>query len=61
MVREYRCIKDKKLLMKACLIDGEVQVKCRHCGTLNIFSETLENTDRKYLCSVYPCANRTVV
>lgn len=56
---EYRCKRDNKLLMKACMIDADVQIKCRACGMVNRFEARSE--DLKYMCGVYPCPNRVPV
>ncbi|HEX9664569.1 MAG TPA: Com family DNA-binding transcriptional regulator [Patescibacteria group bacterium] len=56
-MREYRCSKDNKLLMKACLIGGDVEIKCRHCGRLNQFKGD-DKLNLKYLCYKYPCEHR---
>lgn len=56
-MREYRCEQDNKLLMKACLVNGDVEIKCKSCGTLNKYQAVDEEKER-LLCRVENCPNR---
>ncbi len=55
-MRELRCEKDGKLLLRACLVDGDLEIKCRACGHINTFSA--HETDMKFMCYRYPCEGR---
>ena len=54
-LKDYRCTHCKKLLFRGLLVEGEVEIKCRHCGTLTTASASLH---RRLLCMVDPCPNR---
>jgi phage FluMu protein Com len=36
ILREHRCEKCNKLLLKAAITDGVVEIKCRNCKTMNL-------------------------
>lgn len=55
-MKEFRCENDNKLLMKACLVDADVEIKCKACGMINSFK--VSDAQEKYLCYKLPCENR---
>jgi len=55
---EYRCTGCKKLLFKGLLIEGEVEIKCRHCHALTAISASKHD---RLLCMVDPCPGRVTV
>ncbi|MEK7642953.1 MAG: Com family DNA-binding transcriptional regulator [Patescibacteria group bacterium] len=57
-MQEFRCKDCGKLLMKATLFEGEVEIKCRACHALNIYGPTLSC---KLLCGVTDCPHRVQV
>jgi len=56
--QEYRCVQCKKLLFKGLLIEGEVEVKCRHCHGVTTAKASQSN---EYLCAIKRCPNRIVI
>ena len=54
-VREYRCTSCKKLFFKGLLVEGEIEIKCRHCHSLNRVSA---RTFNDLLCLIEQCPNR---
>lgn len=52
---DYRCKQCDKLLLKATLIDSELEVKCNRCHAINIFKGVAGCT---LLCLREDCANR---
>lgn len=55
---EYRCQKCKKLLCKGTLVEGIIEVRCKHCHTFT----TIESSKfDQLLCAVYPCPHRVVI
>jgi len=54
-LKEYRCQQCNKLLFKGALIDSTVEVKCKACHGFSTFTG---EPSSKYMCLVYPCANR---
>ncbi|MBI5135551.1 Com family DNA-binding transcriptional regulator [Candidatus Uhrbacteria bacterium] len=56
-MQEFRCRVDHKLLLKACLVDADVEIKCRSCGTMNLFKKH-EHVDPTMLCYKEGCPNR---
>lgn len=55
---EYRCSKCHKLFFKGVLVDSEVEVKCKKCGSL----ETIRGLKSADLVCLKPtCANRVVL
>lgn len=52
---EYRCDACHKMLFKGILVDSEVEVKCRGCGTLCTFKGIPKE---KLLCFVENCPAR---
>ncbi|KKU78661.1 MAG: hypothetical protein UY04_C0030G0011 [Parcubacteria group bacterium GW2011_GWA2_47_7] len=53
--QEYRCNSCQKLLFKGILVDSEVEVKCRGCGSLNTFRGV---SQERLLCFKDECPNR---
>lgn len=53
--QQFRCTSCKKLLFKGLLVDSEVEVKCRGCGSMNVFQGTAKD---RLLCFVDPCPRR---
>lgn len=52
---DFRCRDCAKLLMRAVLVDGKVEIKCRRCHTINTF----EGKDSGILvCLKENCPNR---
>jgi len=49
ILQEFRCKTDAKLLLKAVLVNGDIEVKCRACGTINRFLAS-GAVEAKYLC-----------
>ncbi|MBI4250323.1 Com family DNA-binding transcriptional regulator [Candidatus Uhrbacteria bacterium] len=58
LYNEYRCKECSKLMFKGMLSDSEVQVKCRRCGTMNLFEgpPSLEH----YCAIAGTCSNRVL-
>lgn len=52
---EYRCRACKKLLFKGLLVEGSVEVKCKHCHAVTAVSASKFN---RLLCMVDPCPER---
>lgn len=55
LFHEYRCSTCDKLLFKGLLVDSEVEVKCRGCGTIVTFHGAQKE---QLLCYKEHCANR---
>ncbi len=53
--KEYRCTTCGRLLFKGLLVDSAVEVKCRGCGNLCMFSG--ESKD-KLICFIENCPRR---
>jgi len=58
-MQEFRCKTDHKLLLKACLIEADIEVKCRGCGTINTFTMH-DGIDPKFACYKDSCEHRVV-
>lgn len=57
-LREYRCTSCKNLLYKGLLVEGEIEIKCKKCHTMNtIVASKFDD----YMCLVYPCPHRIVL
>lgn len=54
-LKDYRCPQCRKLLFRGLLVEGEVEIKCRHCHALSVQSASLHDGR---LCLVDPCPNR---
>ncbi len=54
-LKEYRCPECRKLLFRGLLVEGEVEIKCRHCHALSSVSASL---NERLLCMVDPCPHR---
>lgn len=54
-LKEYRCTQCRKLLFKGLLVEGTVEIKCKHCHALSAVSASLRDD---LLCMVSPCPNR---
>ncbi len=52
---EYRCMQCKKLLFKGFLVEGSVEVKCKHCHAI---TNVVASQYNKLLCMIDPCPNR---
>ncbi len=57
-LKEYRCPQCRKLLFRGVLVEGDVEIKCRHCHALSTVSATMHH---RLLCGVDPCPNRIPV
>ncbi len=57
MLQEFRCKMDSKLLLKAALVNGDIEIKCRACGTINQFSAD-GGVESEHLCYKDGCPNR---
>ncbi len=55
LFQSYRCPSCAKLLFKGILVDSEVEVKCRGCGTLATFHGLPQE---RLLCYKAECAGR---
>ncbi|OGZ06770.1 MAG: hypothetical protein A3C93_02400 [Candidatus Lloydbacteria bacterium RIFCSPHIGHO2_02_FULL_54_17] len=55
LYKEHRCPACNKLLFKGILVDSEVEVKCRGCGSLTSFHG---EPKEKLLCFKENCPNR---
>lgn len=55
LYKEHRCPSCNKLLFKGLLVDSEVEVKCRGCGTLASFHG---EPKERLLCFKESCPNR---
>ena len=55
ITQEYRCSNCRKLLFKGLFVEGEIDVKCKHCHELNFIkkSELYE-----LLCLIPNCPQR---
>ena len=56
--REHRCQNCKKLLFKGLLIEGEIEVKCKHCHEMSVLKESAMN---EYMCAIQHCPNRIAI
>lgn len=54
-MKEYRCPQCRKLLFKGLLVEGSVEIKCKHCHAL---SSVEASRFERLLCMVDPCPNR---
>lgn len=54
-LRDYRCAHCRKLLFKGLLVEGSVEMKCRHCRALTVVSASRFN---ELLCLIEKCPNR---
>ena len=52
---EYRCAQCKKLLFKGLLVEGSVEVKCKHCHAI---TNVVASRYNRLLCMIDPCPNR---
>ncbi len=52
---EYRCTSCHKLFFKGLLVEGSIEVKCKHCHEINIIHATQFN---ELLCLIKNCPNR---
>ena len=52
---EYRCRSCRKLLFKGLLVEGAIEVKCRHCHAL---TRVAASKFDRLLCMVDPCPGR---
>jgi len=57
LLHEFRCKTDGKLLLKAALVNGDIEIKCRACGTINRFSAEGQ-VEAVHLCYKDGCPNR---
>lgn len=55
LLREFRCSACKKLLLKAALIEGILEVKCKQCHAVTRLEE---HKGDELLCLVSPCPFR---
>ena len=58
LYNEYRCKNCDKLFFKGILVDSEVEVKCKRCGTIRTIKGVSKD---KLVCFKYPCPNRVAV
>ncbi|MEK9157542.1 MAG: hypothetical protein AAB448_05450 [Patescibacteria group bacterium] len=56
LLREYRCTSCKKLLLKAALIEGILEMKCKYCHAIVTVEE---HKGDELICTVSPCPFRT--
>lgn len=54
-LREFRCNDCHKLLFKGVLVEGTVEVKCKHCHSMQTIHSS---TAHDLICMVSPCPNR---
>lgn len=54
-LRDYRCPHCRKLLFRGLLVEGDVEIKCKHCRALTYLTASLHH---RLLCMVDPCPNR---
>lgn len=52
---EYRCAQCKKLLFKGLLVEGSVEIKCKHCHVVTTVSASRHD---RLLCMIDPCPQR---
>lgn len=52
---EYRCSSCHKLLFKGLLVEGSVEIKCKHCHAFEVIHATQFN---QLLCLIKNCPNR---
>ena len=56
--KEYRCESCQKLFFKGILVEGTIELKCRHCHTVN----TIQKSDfNELLCLISPCPHRVTL
>lgn len=55
LLKEYRCESCKKLLLKASVIEGILEIKCKQCHTV---TRVEEHRGDELLCLVSPCPFR---
>ncbi len=55
VLHEYRCRDCHKLLFKGLLVEGELEVKCKTCHTLNVVTVSQFN---ELLCLIPKCPHR---
>lgn len=56
--KDYRCQSCHKLLLRGWLAEGKIEIKCRHCQTLNTISSSRFN---ELLCAIAKCPGRVTV
>lgn len=56
--QEYRCKTCKKLLCKAILVEGDIEIKCKNCHAINNLVATQFNN---LLCAIANCPGRVTV
>lgn len=54
-IREYRCPVDNKLLFKGLVVEGIVEIKCKHCKETHRFEPTPMDD---IICRKIGCQNR---
>lgn len=53
--KEYRCTNCHKLFFKGILVEGEVEIKCKHCHAVNSIKKSEFN---ELLCLIPRCPHR---
>ena len=53
--KEFKCSKCSRLLFKGLLVESKLEIKCKKCGEMNIF--TGEGKE-EYICMKSDCPNR---
>jgi phage FluMu protein Com len=56
--KEFRCSKCDKLMFKGVLIDSKVEIKCKRCGQINLYTGELAE---KFICLTENCPSRVKV
>ena len=53
--REFRCSGCRKLLFKGLLVEGDIEIKCKHCHAINHVTHSQFN---ELLCLIPKCPHR---
>ena len=56
--KEFNCKECNKLMFKGVLIDSEVEIKCKRCGTMNSYRGDSKN---EHICLVDNCPHRVSI
>lgn len=56
--KEHRCTACHKLLFKGILVEGEIDIKCKHCHETNVIKKSEFN---ELLCLIPKCPHRVAI